>query len=61
MTGKIGIVTQEINSLEATGQVKINGELWSATSNDNSSIIPKNTKVEIVKIKGVKAIVTPIK
>ena len=61
MSGKVGIVTQEINSLEATGQIKVNGELWSAISNDNSSIIPKNTKVEIIKIKGVKAIVTPVK
>ena len=61
MSGKVGIVTQEINSLEATGQIKVNGELLSAISNDNSSIIPKNTKVEIIKIKGVKAIVTPVK
>ena len=61
MAGKIGIVTQEINSMEGTGQIKVNGELWSAISNDNSSIIPINTKVEIIKIKGVKAIVAPTK
>ena len=58
--GKVGIVTQEINSIHATGQIKVDGEIWSATS-QNTSTIPEGTEVEILEIKGVKAIVTPVK
>ena len=58
--GKIGIVTTEINSVNSTGQIKIDGELWSATCEDSSSVIPMGTKVKVLEIKGVKAIVTPI-
>ena len=55
--GKIGIVTTEINSV---GQIKIDGEIWSATCEDSSSVIPMGTKVKVLEIKGVKAIVAPI-
>ena len=54
--GKTGIVTADINTLEATGLVKVNGEVWSAKADTN---IPKGTEVEIIKIDGVKLIVTP--
>ena len=57
--GKDGIVTQDINPIEAVGQIKISGEVWSATSQDNQ-IIPKDTKVRVLEIKGVKAIVEPV-
>lgn len=49
-----------INSLDSTGQVKVDGEIWSATS-QNATTIPKGTEVEILEIKGVKVIVAPIK
>ena len=39
LVGKDGIVTKDINPLEATGQVKVDGELWSATCSENN--IPK--------------------
>ena len=58
--GKIGIVTTEINSVNSTGQIKIDGEIWSATCEDSSSVIPMGTKVKVLEIKGVKAIVAPI-
>lgn len=58
--GKTGIVTEEINSIHSKGQVKIAGEVWSAISN-NDTIIPKDSEVEILEVKGVKAIVSPIK
>lgn len=54
--GKTGIVTVDINTLESTGQIKVNGEIWSAKADTN---IPKGTKVEVLKIDGVKLIVTP--
>lgn len=57
--GKNGIVTQDINPIEAVGQIKISGEVWSATSQDNQTI-PKDTKVRVLEIKGVKAIVEPV-
>lgn len=55
---KTGIVTQDINSIERTGQVKVDGEVWSAIG-ENDSNIPKGTEVKVLEIKGVKAIVTP--
>ena len=60
LIGKKGIVTQNIDSIRGTGQIKVQGELWSAISKD-SDIIPKNTEVEILSIKGVKLIVTPVR
>ncbi len=57
--GKNGIVTQDINPIEAVGQIKISGEVWSAISRDNQ-IIPKDTKIRVLEIKGVKAIVEPV-
>lgn len=55
--GKTGIVTVDINTLESTGQIKVNGEIWSAKADAD---IPKGTKVKVLKIDGVKLIVTPM-
>ena len=54
--GKTGLVTIDIDSVESTGQVKVNGELWTAKADTN---IQKGTEVEILKIDGVKLVVTP--
>ena len=59
--GKTGIVTQEINSIHSTGQIKVDGEVWSAIGENDSSNIPKDSEVKILEVKGVKAVVTPIK
>lgn len=56
LIGKIGIVTTPINAVEATGQVKVNGEIWSAKADID---IIEGTEVEVLKIDGVKLIVTP--
>ena len=58
--GKKGIVTVDINSIKATGQVKIDGEIWSAIGEDETDI-PKGAEIEVLEIKGVKVIVRPIK
>ena len=55
---KEGIVTEDINPLEATGQVKVGGEVWSAKCNGNA-IIPKGTTITVLKVKGVKLLVEP--
>lgn len=54
--GKKGIVIIPIDNLSGTGQVKVDGEVWSAKS--TGSDIPAGTEVEIQKIDGVKLIVT---
>ena len=58
--GKKALVIKEINSVHSSGQIKINGEVWSAET-ENDEIIPEGSEVEIMRIKGVKAIVKPIK
>ena len=58
--GKTGIVTKDIDSIHALGQVKVEGEVWSAIGL-NDIHIPQGTEIEIKEIKGVKAIVTQIK
>ena len=56
LIGKVGIVIEEINPLLGTGQIKIGSEIWSAISNDES-IISKDSQIEVLDIKGVKAVV----
>lgn len=58
--GKKALVIKEINSIQSSGQIKINGEVWSAEA-ENNEIIPENSEVEILYIKGVKAIVKGVK
>lgn len=60
LSGKKGKVIEEINPTEGKGQVKVGGEIWSAICDENI-VIPKDSEVEIVKIEGVKAYVTPLK
>lgn len=55
--GKKAYVTKEINNLKSQGQIKINGDTWSARSENPEGIIPIDSEVEIVRIEGVKAIV----
>src|SRR5699024_1933008 len=54
--GKKGIVISNINNIEGSGQIKIDGDVWSAKSATDEDI-PENTEVEIVEIDGVKAVV----
>lgn len=61
LIGKKGIVTKEINGQTSSfGQVKVAEEIWSAISEDGSSI-PEDSEIEVVKIDGVKLIVKPAK
>lgn len=58
--GKIGKVIVPIEPIEGKGQIKINGETWSAKSY-NDTYIEKDTEIVVEKIDGVKAIVKPLK
>ena len=55
--GKTAIVTEEISLLNSTGQIKVDGEIWSAKTIDSNIVIPKGSEVEIIDIDGVKACV----
>ena len=57
--GKKGIVISNINNIEGVGQIKIDGDVWSAKSFDEEDIA-KDTEVEIVEIDGVKAVVKKV-
>lgn len=55
--GKMAIVTEEISLLNSTGQINVDGEVWSAKTMDPNLTIPKGSRVEIFGIDGVKACV----
>lgn len=57
--GKKGIVIEDIDWLTGTGQIKSEGEVWSAKTNEQINI-SKGTEVEIESIDGVKVIVKPL-
>ena len=57
--GKTAIVIKDIDSINGIGQIRVDGEVWSAEG-INGSNIEKGTKVEIKEIDGVRAIVSPI-
>ncbi len=58
--GKEAIVTKDINTTDGSGQIKVSGEYWSAKGT-NDEIIPVDTKVKVLEIDGVKAVVEIIK
>ena len=58
LAGKHALVTKTITEFEK-GEVKLNGQFWSAHAEDNS-VVPKGTKCVVVKIEGVQAIVRPL-
>lgn len=58
--GKTGVVKIEINNELGTGQVNINGSIWSAKSEKNL-VIKEGARVLVNDIKGVKLIVSPVK
>jgi membrane protein implicated in regulation of membrane protease activity len=58
MQGRIGVVTRPIGELDP-GQVKVGGETWTARSYYDEEAIPAGSRVEVVKIEGVTALVIP--
>ena len=57
--GKRGIVLKPIDNIACTGQVKVAGEIWSAT-NETDVILPVDTKIEVISTSGVKVKVKKI-
>ena len=54
--GKSALVVEEINNINATGRVQIEGIMWSARS-ENGEIIKPDEYVKVKSIEGVKVIV----
>ena len=57
LIGMEGVVIVPVNPIEGKGQVKVEGQVWSAKSED---AIKEGTKVKIRAIEGVKLIVDPV-
>lgn len=57
--GAEGVVVEAVDNLNAKGQVKVNGSIWTARAQDDT-VIPLSTLVRVDRIEGVKLIVTPL-
>ena len=57
--GQRGHVTEDIDNIDATGQVKLGGMYWTARSVSGENI-PKGTLVEVDHIEGVRAFVKAV-
>ena len=57
--GKTVRVTMKIDNIEETGTAVLNGQEWTARSNDDAVTIEADTTAEVVAVSGVKLIVKP--
>jgi membrane-bound ClpP family serine protease len=55
----IGLIAEAVTPLNPSGQVKINGEIWSALS-QNGATIPSQQKVKILEAHGNTLLVAPL-
>jgi len=60
VVGKTGRVTVAIDNIEGLGQVKLEGQDWSARS-ESGEQISEGTQVKVCRVEGVKVFVTPVK
>ncbi len=58
LVGKIGTVVRRVDSLEVGGQVKVQGEIWTAVTAGAS--LPKGAMVQVEHVEGVKLHVKPV-
>ena len=56
--GKVALVTEEINNLQETGTVKLDGVIWTARS-EHDEVIPVGATITVLRIEGVKVVVAP--
>lgn len=55
--GKLAVVIETIQPVEGAGQVKLEGQVWSAKPEDGISVIEAGTPVSVVAVEGVKLVV----
>ena len=60
LIGREVLVTEQIENLKETGEIKVNGVLWTAVSADGS-VIPEGSLVRIERLEGAKVDVSPVK
>lgn len=58
LSGKMARVLETIDNLNNTGSVDLNGQVWTARTQEDNRVISVGTQVKVVEIKGVKLIVT---
>ena len=58
--GQEAVVTEAIDDLKGEGAVSLKGQRWTARSDREDTVIPKDATVKVLRIEGVKLIVTPI-
>jgi membrane protein implicated in regulation of membrane protease activity len=59
LIGRRGVVVERVANDEAAGAIRLdNGEVWTARSYDDDSMIDVGTRVEVVEIRGATALVT---
>ena len=56
LIGEKAVVTEKIDNLNAVGSVKVNGQLWSARTEDDNVVVDEGDVVEIIAVKGVKLV-----
>lgn len=59
LVGATGLVTETIDNVTASGQVKLGAMEWTARSTTGENI-PKGTLIRVDRIEGVKVYVTPV-
>ena len=57
LIGKAGRVIERIDNIEQTGQVNLNGQIWTARSTNDEVTLDKGVIVTVKNISGVKLIV----
>ena len=58
--GAEGVVTQAIDNLKAQGQITVNGAPSTARTEEGCPAIPAGSRVRVLRIEGVKVIVSPL-
>lgn len=60
LIGKKAKVIETLNSIEGSGKVKINGDIWKAVPENDNDIFEVGEQVIVKKIDGVKLIISKI-
>ena len=56
LIGKIVLITEEVNNIEARGAGKLNGQVWSVRAKDPAQALVPGDQAVVVAIEGVKLI-----
>ena len=57
MIGRQGVVLETIDTIKSQGLVEVDGETWSARTDEPEGVIPKDTVASVEGVQGVKLIV----